>query len=124
MSTQINLEKLYDNSIKILSDLIGFKTISGDDNSKLISKEQRIIKIKPQEIRVEEYELTDRITPKVEDGQEVEVDQVILMDKKDKVRTKLDGVIKLTDKSITSKPLVTKLNSIGLQHTSQSSIKF
>ena len=37
MSTQINLEKLYDNSIKILSDLIGFKTISGDDNSKLIN---------------------------------------------------------------------------------------
>ena len=31
------LEKLYDNSIKILSDLIGFKTISGDDNSELIN---------------------------------------------------------------------------------------
>ena len=37
MSTEINLEKLYDNSIKILSDLIGFKTISGDDNSELIN---------------------------------------------------------------------------------------
>jgi len=37
MSTEINLEKLYTNSIEILSDLIGFKTISGDDNSKLIN---------------------------------------------------------------------------------------
>ena len=37
MSTEINLEKLYENSIKILTDLIGFKTISGEDNSKLIN---------------------------------------------------------------------------------------
>ena len=37
MSTEVNLEKLYDNSIKILSDLIGFRTISGEDNSKLIN---------------------------------------------------------------------------------------
>ena len=37
MSTEVNLEKLYNNSVKILSDLIGFKTISGDDNSNLIN---------------------------------------------------------------------------------------
>ena len=37
MSTEINLDKLYNNSIKILSDLIGFKTISGEDNSDLIN---------------------------------------------------------------------------------------
>ena len=37
MSTEINLEKLYDNSIKILSDLIGFRTISGEDNNDLIN---------------------------------------------------------------------------------------
>ena len=36
MSTEINLDQLYDNSIKILSDLISFKTISGEDNSQLI----------------------------------------------------------------------------------------
>ena len=36
MSTDINLNQLYDNSIKILSDLISFKTISGEDNSALI----------------------------------------------------------------------------------------
>ncbi len=37
MSTEINTEKLYENCIKILTDLIGFKTISGDDNSNLIN---------------------------------------------------------------------------------------
>ena len=37
MSTEINLEQLYDNSVKILTDLIGFRTISGEDNSALIN---------------------------------------------------------------------------------------
>ncbi len=37
MSTEVNLEELFDNSIKILSDLIGFKTISGEDNNDLIN---------------------------------------------------------------------------------------
>ena len=37
MSTELNLDKLYDNSIKILSDLISFRTISGEDNSDLIN---------------------------------------------------------------------------------------
>ena len=37
MSTEINLEELYKDSIKILSDLINFRTISGEDNSKLIN---------------------------------------------------------------------------------------
>ena len=37
MSTEINLDKLYDDSVKILTDLIGFRTISGEDNSALIN---------------------------------------------------------------------------------------
>ncbi len=37
MSTEINLKELYDNSVKILSDLISFRTISGEDNSALIN---------------------------------------------------------------------------------------
>ena len=37
MSTEINLGELYNNSLKILSDLISFKTISGEDNSALIN---------------------------------------------------------------------------------------
>jgi len=36
MSTENNLQNLYDNSIKILTDLIAFKTISGENNSSLI----------------------------------------------------------------------------------------
>ena len=36
MSTEVNFDKLYNSSIKILSDLISFKTISGEDNSALI----------------------------------------------------------------------------------------
>ena len=36
MSTENNLKHLYENSIKILSDLIAFKTISGEDNNQLI----------------------------------------------------------------------------------------
>ena len=37
MSTDINLEELHANSIKILTDLISFRTISGEDNSALIN---------------------------------------------------------------------------------------
>ena len=36
MSTEINLDELYKDSVKILSDLISFRTISGEDNSELI----------------------------------------------------------------------------------------
>ena len=37
MSTENNSDKLYNDSIKILSDLIGFKTISGEDNNSIIN---------------------------------------------------------------------------------------
>ena len=37
MSTEINLNELYNNSVKILTDLISFKTVSGEDNSALIN---------------------------------------------------------------------------------------
>ena len=36
MSTENNLNVLFDNSVTILTDLIGFKTISGEDNTALI----------------------------------------------------------------------------------------
>jgi len=44
MSTENNLKHLYDNSIKILSDLIAFKTISGEDNNQLINYCDEILK--------------------------------------------------------------------------------
>ncbi|MDA9680374.1 acetylornithine deacetylase [bacterium] len=44
MSTENNSENLYTNSVKILTDLIGFKTISGQDNSALIDYCDEILK--------------------------------------------------------------------------------
>ncbi len=44
MSTENNLELLFKNSIKILTDLISFKTISGQDNNSLIDYCDNILK--------------------------------------------------------------------------------
>ena len=44
MTTKSNLQSLYENSIKILFDLISFKTISGEDNSALIDYCDNILK--------------------------------------------------------------------------------
>ncbi|MDC1139627.1 acetylornithine deacetylase [Candidatus Pelagibacter sp.] len=44
MSTENNSELLYDNSVQILTDLIAFKTISGEDNSALIDYCDDILK--------------------------------------------------------------------------------
>ena len=44
MSTENNSELLYKNSVKILTDLISFKTISGEDNNSLIDYCDNILK--------------------------------------------------------------------------------
>ena len=44
MSTENNLQTLYENSVKILTDLIAFKTISGEDNNTLIDYCDKILK--------------------------------------------------------------------------------
>ena len=44
MSTENNIDLLYKNSIKILSDLISFKTISGENNNPLINYCDEILK--------------------------------------------------------------------------------
>ena len=44
MSTENNLDLLYHNSVQILTDLIAFKTISGEDNSSLIDYCDDILK--------------------------------------------------------------------------------
>ena len=44
MSTEKNSELLFNDSVKILRDLIGFKTISGEDNSSLINYCDDILK--------------------------------------------------------------------------------
>ena len=44
MSTENNSQTLYENSVKILTDLIAFKTISGEDNNSLINYCDEILK--------------------------------------------------------------------------------
>ena len=44
MSTENNLQTLYENSVKILTDLIAFKTVSGEDNNLLIDYCDKILK--------------------------------------------------------------------------------
>ena len=44
MSTENNTEQLFDNSIKILTDLIAFRTVSGEDNNSLINYCNNILK--------------------------------------------------------------------------------
>ena len=39
MSTENNLNSLFNNSVKILTDLISFKTISGEDNTAFMKEE-------------------------------------------------------------------------------------
>ena len=44
MSTENNLDYLYKSSVKILTDLIAFKTVSGEDNNSLIDYCDNILK--------------------------------------------------------------------------------
>ena len=44
MSTENSSDQLFNNSVKILTDLISFKTISGEDNSSLINYCDEILK--------------------------------------------------------------------------------
>ncbi len=44
MSTENNIDQIYNNSIKILSDLIAFKTVSGENNNALINYCDEILK--------------------------------------------------------------------------------
>ena len=44
MSTENNLDPIFKSSIKILADLIAFKTISGEDNNSLINYCDNLLK--------------------------------------------------------------------------------
>ena len=46
MSTENN-KSIYENSLKILSDLISFQTISGEDNNSLINYCDEILNLAP-----------------------------------------------------------------------------
>ena len=44
MSTENNVDQLFEDSVKILTDLIAFKTVSGEDNNSLINYCDKILK--------------------------------------------------------------------------------
>ncbi len=44
MSTENNIDTIFKDSLKILSDLIAFKTVSGEDNNSLINYCDEILK--------------------------------------------------------------------------------
>ena len=44
MSTENNIDAIFKDSLKILSDLIAFKTVSGEDNNSLINYCDEILK--------------------------------------------------------------------------------
>ena len=71
-----------------------------DNDKKLLSKEQRIVKIKPSSIRIEEYDLNKDIKIEVKDGQEVKKGKLIFKRDKERVKTGLNGLVKLTDKKL------------------------
>ena len=82
----------------ILAPVAGIVSI--DDDNKLISKDQRIVRIKPQGSRVETYPLDNKMDIKVKDGKEIEADQVLFVEGGKETRTKLNGLVKLTDKEL------------------------
>jgi len=44
MSTENNVDQLFEDSVKILTDLIAFKTVSGENNNSLINYCDEILK--------------------------------------------------------------------------------
>ena len=44
MSTENNVDQLFGDSVKILTDLIAFKTVSGENNNSLINYCDEILK--------------------------------------------------------------------------------
>jgi len=74
--------------------------IETEESNKLLSKEQRIIKIKAQINKTEEYDLEKNIKIEVKDGQKVKKGKLILKKGKEKIKTNIDGIVKLTDKKL------------------------
>ncbi len=82
----------------ILSPVSGIVSI--DEQNKLVSKKQRIIKIQPQDTRVEEYDIIKGMELKVKDGQEVDKEKVIFINDEVEVKTSLKGIVKLDAKKL------------------------
>ena len=82
----------------ILAPVAGI--VEFEDGDKLVSKEQKIIKIIPQETRIETYDIDPKTEIKVEDGEEVKKEQTVLIVNKKSIRTNLNGLVKLSKKEL------------------------
>jgi len=82
----------------MLAPVAGIVSIKEDN--KLISKDQRIIKIQPQGTRIAKYVLDHEDKIKVEDGQEVSKNQALLAKDQEEIKSSLSGIVKLTDKEL------------------------
>ncbi len=82
----------------VLANISGIVKMKEDN--KLLSKEQRIIKIQPQEKIIEEYKLNKNIKIKVKNDQEVKKGKIIFNNNKEKIKAGIDGLVKITDKEL------------------------
>ncbi|MFA5127070.1 MAG: DNA-directed RNA polymerase subunit beta' [Patescibacteria group bacterium] len=79
----------------ILSPVTGIAVLQ--DDNKLISKDNRIVKIQPQGSRVAKYDLEKGLELKVKDGQEITKDQLLFINEEEEIRAGFNGVIKITN---------------------------
>jgi DNA-directed RNA polymerase subunit beta' len=77
----------------ILAPSDGQIEIEGVDQ--LVSKDNRILKIKTQDTRVEEYKIEKSAQLKVEDGEEVKPGQTLFIINQKEERTTLGGIVKI-----------------------------
>ncbi len=82
----------------ILAPVSGIVEIGQIDQ--LVSKDNRLIKIKTQDTRVEEYLLEKKAQLKVEDGQEVKPGQTLFIINQKEEKTALGGLVKILDKKL------------------------
>ncbi len=78
----------------ILAPVTGIVSI--EDNNRLVSKDNRLVKIQPQGSRIAKYELEKGLELKVKDGDEVIKDQLLFVNEDEEVRAGFKGVVKLT----------------------------
>lgn len=79
----------------IISPVTGIVMI--DENNKLISKDNRLIKIEPQGARIAKYDLDKGTELKVKDGEEVTKDQLLFINDEQETRATFAGLAKLTE---------------------------
>ena len=79
----------------ILAPVMGQVLLSGTEQ--LVSKDNRILKIKTQNARTENFEIEESAQVKVSDGQEVKPGQTLFIINQKEEKTNLGGIVKIKD---------------------------